>query len=713
MKSLGSVGGRYELLEKLGAGGMAEVYKARQTGVDGFEKLVVLKKILPGFAQNQSFIDMLKAEARLTSVLQHPNIVSVLDLGEEQGQWYITMELVDGYDLLRILARCAERRVRVPVDIACHIVSEVCAGLHYAHRAKDIYGKPLNIIHRDVSPSNIILSKDGHVKIMDFGVAKARTEDSRGSRHVLRGKLGYMSPEQVKGEEIDHRADLFSLGIVLFETLTLKRLFLGKTDLETLVNIREANIEKRFQKYSYLDSDVQEVLRHALARDPDKRFSSAQEFQNVLNDVLFRKNMRVDSTRISRFIRSVFPEGEAEQEEAPIPVRAPPGQIEAERTQERPSPALQAAETLPPEGPTVVERIEGLSAPLDRPVTQEISRTVGEGTDSSPQMGDKAPQPEIGIEDRNYRLRNTGGYVFGPVSHSNLVSLVETGAVSEDEFVSINGSEWHRVREITAVRSLSPAELLRSRGIAPLYSGTISKTGIVRIFYQVTSRLLSGKLRCQQGSAQKEFYFSKGKPRHVASNLKQELLGSFLLRRGILTEEQMTQSLSRVGEFGGRLGDTLVSLGYIRPHDLFSLLDLQFCEKFIQIFQWTNGTYEFFEGVPCPVEMAPSDVNVYRYLLEGVRKHITRSDLEPFFASYLDSVIRHRRNNYISIEQLPFTAKELRIWGRVQGLRTLREILDKAAKTEEEQSILYPLLLVLYQMELIQFDSSPGRQATR
>ena len=305
MKALQTLG-KYELLEKIGAGGMAEVYKARLTGVEGFQKIVVVKKILPGYARNLSFIKMLIEEAKLTSVLQHPNIVSIFELDSVDQQYYIAMEFVDGRDLLKILARCAERKIRVPVDLACYIISEVCSGLHYAHRAKDIYGNPLNIIHRDVSPSNVIVSWDGHVKIMDFGVAKARTEDSKGSKNVLRGKLGYMSPEQVKGEDIDRRSDLFSLGIVLFETLTLKRLFLGRTDLETLINVRDANIEKKFKKYPFLDEPLKDLLRKALSRDRETRFATALEFQNALNDYLFQKKQRLDPSKISQFLDSVF-----------------------------------------------------------------------------------------------------------------------------------------------------------------------------------------------------------------------------------------------------------------------------------------------------------------------------------------------------------------------------------------------------------------------
>ena len=710
--------GKYELLQKIGAGGMAEVYKARLTGIEGFEKIVVVKKILPGYARNVSFIKMLVDEAKLTSVLQHPNVVQIFELDHIDNQYYIAMELVDGKDLLKILARLAEDKAEPNQTMSCFFAAEVCKGLDYAHRARDIYGNTLNIIHRDVSPSNIIVSWGGSVKIMDFGVAKARTQDTKGSKHVLRGKLGYMSPEQVKGEEIDHRSDIFSLGIVLFESLTLKRLFLGRSDLETLINIRDASIERKFEKYPFIGEELRTILRKALAADREQRYGTAMEFHEDLVEYLYELKVRVNNAQVEDYMKSVF--GEEAQNSALIK-ETTEELVDTELTNDiarRPSTSPGVPKSAVEEARRMEEMVgQGRAAVAPKPhppqeetaqaetVTPLTSGSAGSddfGEYASPKFGEEHSPVSESLKGHEFKLRNTSGYVFGPVDFDNLVNLLQTGAVSEEEFVSVDGGDWQRVREITGVRKFSPNEALRSKGVTPIYSGTISRTGMVRVFYQVSSRSLSGKLRFTMSSAQKEFYFRNGKPRHIASNLKQELLGSFLLHRQVVTEEQMEEALSRAGEFGGRLGDALVSMGFVKPHELYWLLDQQFREKFLQVFSWTQGRYEFYEGVPCPIDMAPSDANVFRYVLEGVRKFSTAADLEKLFKQHEGSTVKEKRNEYVSIQSLPLNSKEQRLFAQVQRAGSFGKVLRECS-TDELKASLYHTLLVLYQLELIEF----------
>src|SRR3989338_5616370 len=234
--------GKYYLIEKLAVGGMAEIYKGKTYGVDGFEKLLVVKRILPHCCADKDFITMLVDEAKLSVTLSHANVVQVYDLGKVGDDYFISMEYINGVNLRDIVYRCRERNIKFPDELAAFIMSEVCKGLDYAHRKTDAGGVPLGIVHRDVSPQNILLSYEGEVKLVDFGIAKAAMNISHTMAGILKGKIAYMSPEQALGKTIDHRTDIFSAGIVLYEMLTGGKLFTGESQFEVLNQIRTTRI---------------------------------------------------------------------------------------------------------------------------------------------------------------------------------------------------------------------------------------------------------------------------------------------------------------------------------------------------------------------------------------------------------------------------------------------------------------------------------------
>ena len=299
-----TVFGDYVLLERIGSGGMAEIFKARRSGPEGFQKTVVVKRILPAYIENSSFVSMLISEATVSAALHHSNVVQVYDLGEVDGLPFIAMEYVDGIDLLQLLKECARQKVSLPLELVLFICSEVAKGLDYAHHACNGDNQPLHVIHRDVSPSNILISRDGEVKITDFGVARFSVERGPVTRAgVLKGKMGYMSPEQVRGGLFDGRADLFSLGIVLFESMTLKRLFLGQNELETLINIRDVKVEERLKRHYAIVEPVLELLNKALHRLPDERFQRGLEFHRAIQDFLFEGGYRVDAMDLASFVQ--------------------------------------------------------------------------------------------------------------------------------------------------------------------------------------------------------------------------------------------------------------------------------------------------------------------------------------------------------------------------------------------------------------------------
>jgi len=234
--------GKYFLTDRIAIGGMAEIYKAKTFGVDGFEKIMAIKKILSHYSADKEFITMLTDEAKLVVNLSHANIVQVYDLGRVGDDYFISMEFIDGINLRDILERVVELGQKIPSDVLVYIATEVCKGLDYAHNKKDINSNPLKIVHRDISPQNILVSFDGGVKIVDFGIAKAAMNLSQTNIGFLKGKVNYMSPEQAFGKPIDGRTDVFSLGIVMYELFTGNRLFSGDSQMQILKKIRNTKI---------------------------------------------------------------------------------------------------------------------------------------------------------------------------------------------------------------------------------------------------------------------------------------------------------------------------------------------------------------------------------------------------------------------------------------------------------------------------------------
>ncbi len=297
--------GKYLLLEKLAVGGMAEIYKAKTYGVDGFEKELAIKRILPHCSADKDFITMLIDEAKLSVMLSHANIVQVYDLGKVGDDYYISMEFIHGVNLRDVMYRCRESGVTIPTDIAVYIISEICKGLDYAHRKTDHNNQPLNIVHRDISPQNILLSYEGEVKIVDFGIAKAAMNISHTMAGILKGKIAYMSPEQAMGKAIDRRTDIFSTGILLYETLTGQKLFTGESQFEVLKKIRTTRITAE-QLPNSIPEQLKPIVVKALAYNIDERFQHAGDLQIELTKYLYSKHVDFSPRKLAAFIKDVF-----------------------------------------------------------------------------------------------------------------------------------------------------------------------------------------------------------------------------------------------------------------------------------------------------------------------------------------------------------------------------------------------------------------------
>ena len=544
MRSLPQSVGKYQVLERLAVGGMAELFKARVSGEHGFEKLVVIKKILPQLVADPAFIQMFLDEARLTAQLDHPNIVHVFELGTDADTPYIAMQWVDGIDLLALLRECARTQIRMPAHLAALVAREVADALDYAHHATAPDGRPLGLVHRDVSPGNILVSRRGDVKLTDFGIARAAERQHKTEAGMLKGKYGYMSPEQVSGAELDGRSDVFSLAVVLVETVMARRLFTAPSDLDVLLMVRDANLERLHKYAAEVPADLRVIAQRALERLPSARFRSAGELRDALTGWLHR-NGRPDARDLAAFVARVT----AAPSAPALPITADDG--------------------------TVTEAYD------------EVNTLSGPAT----QMGKAAAQREA------------------DVARAEFIAGTGEGAelVVEDE-VS------HEV-DLNAEPSTATEKSSRPQ---PAESGDLRQISPIRLLYKLACERAKGLLVLDgRAGILKEAYLDDGDPQFVSSNVTSERLGDFLVAQGAITPQALQRAVQVMPHFAGKLADTLVGLGLLKPLDAYRLLARQVSAKLIDVCTWPKGRYRWYAGRANPFQVRPLHLDARRILGAG------------------------------------------------------------------------------------------------
>src|SRR3954471_13867112 len=336
--------GKYTLFERIGRGGMAEVYKGRIQGPAGFERVFVVKRILPHLSDDAAFIKMFVEEAKLSARLNHPNIVHIFELGAVDGEYFISMEYIRGHDLSETMRAIWKALGPPRPELVAYVGREACRGLAYAHNLTDENGRPLGMIHRDVSPSNVMLSYEGAVKMLDFGIAKALGDSSEQSKSgTLKGKYAYMAPEQTEGDNIDNRSDIFACGIVLHEVLTGRRLFKGQNDVQTIEKVRRCEVPAPSALNPAVPREFDHILHRALQRDPARRWSNAADLADALDDIVH--SARFQPTHLQQILYDLFPA------EGGVPAPRTGSQRSAPRTASGQS--IRSTRTVPPIARTV------------------------------------------------------------------------------------------------------------------------------------------------------------------------------------------------------------------------------------------------------------------------------------------------------------------------------------------------------------------------
>jgi serine/threonine-protein kinase len=297
-------GTRYHVVSKIARGGMAEIFLALQQGEQGFQKPVVLKRILPALAADPKFVRMFVDEAHIASTLNHSNLVQVLDLGKSGDQYFLVLEFVDGWSLEQVRRRAQQAKLKLPMPLALYIVSALCRGLAYVH-TRERNGKPLGIVHRDVTPQNVLISQHGEVKLADFGIAKALGKSEKSATGVIKGKFAYMSPEQSQARPLDARSDLFSVGTLLYLLTTGRKPFDGPTDADIIMQVRRARPEKPSTVVRDMNPDVERLINRALRADPDKRWQTAEQMADRLDAILVKLGQPSGPAPLKRWLETL------------------------------------------------------------------------------------------------------------------------------------------------------------------------------------------------------------------------------------------------------------------------------------------------------------------------------------------------------------------------------------------------------------------------
>lgn len=533
---------------------------------------MVLKRMLPHIADESNAHQMFAEEARLASHVVHPNVVHVLGHGEIEGKPYLTLEYVPGCDLWRLNRRLTLESKRLEHDLVVYVIRQILSGLDAVHNARDQRGSALGIVHRDISPSNVLISIHGDVKIADFGIARSGINPFDVDTAVrANGKLGYLAPEQVSGGVVDPRADLFSTAVIAAELFMRRPLFAGGSELAVLLAIRDAEVHPFVEFLPQLPDGLGAVILSALSAKADDRPPTARAFWAALEPWQSRPE-EVLRAELARLVAA----------------------IAAETRVRKTSADMVPKQTMPPT-PMVLAG--------EHPTTTNVTPL-------------------------EYKIRKPNGATVGPLAYAKVVEAVATGQVDGHDHISIAGGEFQPLSAIKDLyRHVPPSRM------TPTTTRVESTTAADRCveferggFVDALARTLvtrrTGLWLCEQGGVRKEVYTKHGVPAFVTSNLAGELLGEYLVKKRVINRSELDMALAVMPRFEGKLGDTLVALGLVEPLELFQHIAEQVREKLLDLFTWSTGTATFYEGVDPPSSGFPLRLDAWEMLDRGLQRRI-------------------------------------------------------------------------------------------
>jgi len=615
--------GSYLLEKRLAVGGMSEVYLARPAEGSASGRPVVIKRMLPGVLEDAASRTAFATEARLHMAIRHANVVEVLEAGEIADEPFLAMEYVPGVDAFRLMRKAQTDGDRLPPGVAVYIAREVCKALACVHRLRDDDGRPLGIVHRDVTPSNIYLSENGDVKLGDFGIARSALRNARPTAsHVLKGKYAYLAPEQVAGEPFDHRADLFSLVVVLTEMLIGRPLFAGSGQLAVLLAIRDCRLDNLHAAAHLVPPGLLPILERGLAKSPSQRIASADELYAALADH-------------ERPARSELRSELAER---------------VRRTAETPSAAKKLIREVPP-----VRRSEPTPAVEAPP----------------------SPPPPAGN-----LVRARDGRILEGLGTPRIVEMIKNGELGRHDQISLAGAAFQHIDEIESLASHLPTDAEVTKrfpgpGVAD-YSDLLSHTSLLELFAWVLTMQETGAVfLVGENVGRRELYFRAGKLIHVASTEPQDVLGEYLVRRGALERAELEMALFAMPKHGGRLDDTLLELGLVDPAQLMRAIKRQGRDQIASLFTWHEGHFGYFRGAAPHRVAFPLDLDVPQLMLSGLQAAYSDEAVVEEYRDKLDWVFAPVRPPPPHAKSTTWPAPVLHMLSALGTERRLGDALDE------------------------------------
>jgi serine/threonine-protein kinase len=589
--------GAYELVRRISSGSSAEVYEARRAGPRGFAKRVALKRVLPQLAQEPQLARSFCAAARVQAALTHPNLVSVLDFGEAEGELYLVMEYVDGVPLSDVLRAVRSRKRRVELAPALYVARELAAGLQHAHEHRDSPDAPRGVVHRAVAPGHVLLGRAGEVKLTDFGMRRGPVSELRAVED-LRNKLGYVSPEQAQGREAEPRSDLFSLGVVLAEMLLGGPLILGETAAELVDSLQGRSWEERLGADGLAPAPVSALLQKLLARSPRNRPAAAAHVVVELDRLAGAHGARCSAHDFALWLSDL---GVVRLESN---VRLTPTHGEVAEPSAAAAPRLEQATLVDDDA------LKPVAAPMPALALPQVL--------TAPQRPSVSPTPAL-----RYRIRRPGGEIVGPVSLASVLALLATARAGLDSELARDDGPFLRLSrafELTRLASRPLYRFFEPIALLATERHPLERAALPAHLLRLSCQGRTGLLVQRSGAEQRRIYFEDGAPRASASTDASELLGAQLLRRGLVDVANLERVLESGYRSGCQVGESLVRGGLLSEDALAACLLEQRVERLTALCRAQAGELFFVEGATSGEANAAVESSPTSALLEALRR---------------------------------------------------------------------------------------------